>query len=91
MPVFLSLALRRAALAGLVLASMAGGLSAQERVGVNGAVNVDATGTPPGRQPRRLVIGQDVVFNEHMTTNQTGQTQLLFLDESSMTMGPIQT
>src|SRR5579862_5122436 len=60
----------------------------QERVGVNGAVNQDANGTPPGGQTRRLVIGQPVVFNERIATTAAGQTQLLFLDESAMSIGP---
>jgi len=34
------------------------------------------------------VIGQDVIFNEHIATTASGQTQLLFLDESSMSVGP---
>ena len=34
------------------------------------------------------MIGQDVVYNEHITTSGSGQTQLLFVDESSMTIGP---
>lgn len=83
-----SLSLRIAAVAGLVLAAGASGPLAQERVGVNSAVNPEATGAPPGAAPRRLVIGQDVVFNEHITTTEGGQTQLLFLDQSSMTIGP---
>src|SRR5262245_64747588 len=61
---------------------------AQERVGVKSAVNPEATGTVPGAAPRRLVIGQDVIFNERITTTAAGQTQLLFLDESSMSVGP---
>jgi hypothetical protein len=61
---------------------------AQERVGVNSAVNPDATGAPPGQGARRLVIGQEVVFNERIATQAQGQTQLLFLDESSMSIGP---
>src|SRR5947209_8340671 len=78
----------------LVLASLAaallfgGGAGAQERVGVSSAVNPDASGAPPGQAARRLVIGQDVVFNERITTQEAGQTQLLFVDESSMTVGP---
>src|SRR5207245_2214097 len=48
----------------------------------------DATGTPPGAPIHRLVIGQEVVFNERITTDQAGQTQLLFLDASAMTIGP---
>lgn len=61
---------------------------AQEKVGISSAVNPEATGAPPGAAPRKLVIGQDVIFNEHITTGPAGQTQLLFLDESAMTVGP---
>ena len=43
---------------------------------------------PPGAVARRLVVGQEVVFNERVTTGPAGQTQLLFLDKSAMTVGP---
>jgi hypothetical protein len=62
--------------------------SAQDRVGVTAAVNPDANSKPPGAPIRRLVIGQEVIFNERIITSQTGQTQLLFLDASAMTVGP---
>lgn len=88
MPGFALLSLRAAFAAGLMLVACAGGPFAEERVGINSAVNPEATGTPPGAAARRLVIGQGVVFNEHITTTATGQTQLLFLDESAMTVGP---
>lgn len=82
-------ALRRAVgLAGLVLFSGMSGAVAQDRVGINSAVNQDATGAPAGAPPRPLVIGQDVVFNERIATGTTGQAQLLFLDKSAMTIGP---
>ena len=61
---------------------------AQQRVGVNGAVNPEATGIPPGAASRRLVLGQEVVFNERITTGAEGQTQILFVDQSTMTIGP---
>jgi hypothetical protein len=61
---------------------------AQQRVGVSSAVNPDVTGIPPGAGPRRLVLGQEVVFNEHITTGPDGQTQILFIDQSTMTVGP---
>jgi hypothetical protein len=81
--------LRLGLVASVLLTLGATSLPAQERVGVNSAVNPEATGVLPGiAGPRRLVIGQDVIFNEHITTGATGQTQLLFLDESSMTIGP---
>jgi hypothetical protein len=70
------------ALAALLLgAGFAGApAAAQQRVGVNSAVNQDATGISPGAAPRRLVLGQEVVFNERITTGPEGQTQILFVD-----------
>ena len=61
---------------------------AQQRVGVNTAVNPEVTGTPPGAPPRRLVLGQEVVFNERFATGAVGQTQITFIDESTLTIGP---
>jgi hypothetical protein len=69
----------------LLLAATA---NAQQRVGVNAAVNADATGTPPNGAARRLVIGENVVYNERIQTTTVGQTQVLFLDQSTMTVGP---
>ncbi len=88
MPGFAHFLLRAAVVAGLLLTAGTSALLAQERVGVNSAVNPEATGALPGAPARRLVIGQDVIFNEHITTAASGQTQLLFLDESSMSIGP---
>jgi trimeric autotransporter adhesin len=62
--------------------------AAQQRIGVSSAVNPEVTGIPPGAAPRRLVLGQEVVFNERISTGSTGQTQVLFLDQSAMTLGP---
>ncbi len=45
-------------------------------------------GIPPGGVPRRLVLGQDVVFNERITTEAAGQTQVLFVDELTLSVGP---
>src|SRR5271169_1582256 len=61
---------------------------ADQRVGIDSAVNPAATGIPPGGLPRRLVLGQDVVFNERITTEAEGQTQILFVDESTLSVGP---
>jgi trimeric autotransporter adhesin len=83
-----SLPLLLALSSALLLLGGASGAFAQERVGVNSAVNEQATGTPPGRSARPLIIGQEVVYNERITTTDVGQTQLLFLDESSMSIGP---
>lgn len=84
-----SLSLRTTALAALLLTVGGGaGWAQQQRVGVNSAVNPDANGTPPGAPTRRLVLGQEVVYNERINTAAAGQTQVLFLDESSMSIGP---
>jgi len=73
----------------LALASvLMGPAAAQQRVGVNSAVNPDASGTPPGAATRQLMIGQEVVYHEHVVTTGAGQTQILFLDESAMTIAP---
>jgi hypothetical protein len=71
-----------------LIAGLVGSAIAQQRVGVNSAVNPIATGTAPGAAPRRLVLGQEIVFNERITTAATGQTQILFVDGSSLTLGP---
>jgi trimeric autotransporter adhesin len=73
-------AFRIAFIAAFLLVAGALAAAAQERVGISSAVNPDARGTPPGAAARRLVIGQAVVFNEHIATGDGGQTQLLFLD-----------
>ena len=65
----------------VALASMGPAAAAQQRVGVNSAVNPDASGTPPGAATRQLMIGQDVVYHEHIVTTGAGQSQILFLDE----------
>ena len=58
------------------------------RVGTTAAVNPDATGTPPGGATRTLFIGNDIVFEERIVTAGAGQTQILFLDQSALTVGP---
>ena len=70
---------------GMGLASPA---VAQQRIGVNSAVNQDSTGIWPGTAPRRLVLGQDIVFKKRITTGAEGQTQVLFVDQSTMSVGP---
>ena len=83
----LPLSLRRSIPLAIMLL-VAATANAQQRVGVNAAVNADATGTPPNGAARRLVIGENVVFNERIQTTTAGQTQVLFLDQSTMTVGP---
>jgi len=85
-----SAAASAAALAGLVLlpAAAPGVAGAQERVGVASAVNPNATGEPPDQAARTLVLGNEIVFNETIRTQTDGQTQIVFLDRSSLSVGP---
>lgn len=72
-------------LASLLLAASS---AAQQRVGVDSAVNPQATGSPPTGASRSLAVGQEVLFNERLATAAAGQAQVLFLDESALSIGP---
>ena len=59
----------------------------QTEVGTTAAVNTNTKGTPPRLATRNLFIGTNVFFEERIETSKTGQAQLLFLDESALTIG----
>lgn len=52
-----------------------------------GAVNNDATGTPPGSATRKLAVGSGVVVKERVRTSSSGSTQLQFPDQSTLNIG----
>jgi trimeric autotransporter adhesin len=82
---------RRLAIAACTTASLLLGLSGfgfAQSVGVTGAVNPNTTGVPPGGTVRTLGTGNDVVLNERITTEATGQADILFVDRSALTVGP---
>ncbi len=58
----------------------------QSGIGTTAAVNVDTLGTPPSMATRTLYIGANVFSRERIETSKTGQAQLLFLDESALTI-----
>jgi hypothetical protein len=60
---------------------------AEGRAGVAAAVNTTATGLLAG-STRTLFIGNDVFKDERITTDAGGRAQLLFLDQSAVTVGP---
>jgi hypothetical protein len=60
--------------------------AAQEKVGVAAAVNPDAMAQPPAEQTRALYVGNDVMHNERISTQNVGQAQILFVDQSSVTV-----
>ena len=68
----------------VVFATVAG--AEPTEVGTTAAVNTDTTGTPPRMTTRNLFIGTNVFFEERIETSESGQAQLLFLDESALTI-----
>jgi len=80
--------LLRAALlvtAGLVLSI---GSPAWARVGVTSGADGDPLGKPPNENERILRIGIDVQANELITTAANDRAHLVFIDGSSLTVGP---
>jgi hypothetical protein len=77
-----------AGVAALAVLAMAPSAFAQQKSGVAAAVNPQAQASAGAAAPRTLMVGQDVIFGERIRTGAQGQVQLLFLDESSLTVGP---
>lgn len=79
--------LLRLGLSLLALAAASAPGAAQE-VGAAGAVNPAATGTPPARAARVLELGARVIHKERIQTTANGSVQLIFLDKSTLSVGP---
>jgi hypothetical protein len=78
------------ALSSLALCVGALGVAAlaEPRVGVTSATTGGPTGKPPAQAERVLHVGVDVQANEIVTTGANDRAHLLFLDGSSLTVGP---
>jgi hypothetical protein len=75
------------ALAICAFGTLASAALAETKIGVAGAVRDDVTGTiGPVTQP--LDTGHNLFLNELVSTGRTGTAQLLFLDETSLSIGP---
>ena len=57
-------------------------------VGTAGAANTRSTGTPPGSSVRVIEIGAQVVSDEKIETSASGSVQLLFIDKTTLSIGP---
>ena len=75
-----------AASLGAVLALSAAARA--DTVGTAGAVNTSTSGTPPGAPARVIEIGTQVVANEKIQTTGTGSVQVLFIDKTTLNVGP---
>src|SRR5206468_3561056 len=71
----------------IVACAAAPAFAEQESVGVTGAVNPQAVGQPPSGPIEQLAIGRNVVRNEKISTFNKGQVQLIFADQSTLTLG----
>lgn len=77
------------AVCAIILSGLAFGPSAgAETIGVTGAVNPNAQGTPPGGTARTLKVGGNVVHRETIDTSGTGAVQLVFVDRTTLNIGP---
>ncbi|MEM6623434.1 MAG: FecR domain-containing protein [Pseudomonadota bacterium] len=63
-------------------------LQAAADIGSVAAVNRDMSGTPPGAERRDLLLGNVVVAEELVQTSTIGSGQLMFLDQTTLTVAP---
>jgi hypothetical protein len=82
--------MRRFCCAAIAMALSAAGSAGTwaDTVGVDAVVNPRAIGTPVNGLPRALEVGQPIEFNERIATTETGRTQILFRDQSTVSVGP---
>jgi len=75
-------------LLGVLLSTIALVSSAYgQSFGKVGAVNQEATGTPPGGATQRLTVGANIAVKERVRTSATGSTQIQFPDQSAINLG----
>ena len=90
----MAIALPKASLTLLTAALLAAGASsllpvvAHAKVGVTSGTDGDPRGKPPGDAERVLRVGVDVQANELITTSANDRAHLMFLDGTSLSVGP---
>ncbi len=75
-------------LALLAAASLALPSAAQERIGAMGAASPTIEGTPGSGETRVLLIGGEVVQDELISTSPEGSGQVIFLDQTTLSVAP---
>lgn len=73
-----------------ILFSMLGGpaLSEPEIAGISSVVNPQASAQHEQSAHREIRVGDNVYRNERISTDERGQVQVLFVDKTSLTIGP---
>ncbi len=59
-----------------------------QQIGVVASLNPSIEGTPTGQSARPLAIGVNVTANERIVSSQEGRGQLLFSDQTTLTIAP---
>jgi hypothetical protein len=78
-----------ASLSALLLTIVAcGGTARAQQVGTAAAVNPASVARETAGGTRTIVLGQSIAHKERIQTTAGGSVQLLFLDKTSMTIGP---
>lgn len=85
---FVGSSLVRATLVGVAVLAPSYVPQAYARIGVTSATDGDPLGKPPQENERVLRIGIDVQANEVVTTKTNDRAHLVFLDGTSITVGP---
>ncbi|MCU4653314.1 FecR family protein [Roseibacterium sp. SDUM158016] len=80
--------LRKTPLAALLLATALGLPALSQEIGTVASSEPTLRGTPPGAGTRTLALGTDVVADETVQSSATGRGQLLFLDQTTLSLAP---
>ncbi len=82
------LLLLRALLVGAAVLGLFSTAHAQGRIGVTQSIQNNPVGKPPGGLDRVLRVGTDVQANEIISTTANDRAHLVFLDGTTLTIGP---
>jgi hypothetical protein len=82
------LLLLRAVLVGAAVLGLFSTAQAQGRIGVTQSIQNNPVGKPPGGLDRVLRVGTDVQANEIISTTDNDRAHLVFLDGTTLTIGP---
>ncbi len=80
--------LLRSLLVGAAVFGLFATAQAQSRIGVTQAIENDPMGKPPGGVDRVLRVGTDVQANEVISTKNDDRAHVVFLDGTTLTVGP---
>jgi hypothetical protein len=80
--------LLRALLVGAAVLGLFSTAQAQGRIGVTQSIQNNPVGKPPGGVDRVLRVGTDVQANEIISTTDNDRAHLVFLDGTTLTIGP---